>query len=85
MTLAKLGILISGRGSNMMAIVAACEAGEVPAEVALVLSNRADAAGLDWARRHRIATAVLSHRPKSSRRSSTRPSQRSAMVTLPAY
>ena len=44
---ARLGILISGRGSNMMAIVASCEAGKIPAEVALVVSNKASAAGLE--------------------------------------
>ena len=58
----KLGILISGRGSNMMAIAAACEAGEVPAEVAIVVSNRADAPGIAWAQRRGLVTAVLSHR-----------------------
>jgi len=58
----KLGILISGRGSNMMSIVAACEAGTVPAEVAVVVSNRSDAPGLAWAQGRGLATAVLSHR-----------------------
>jgi len=63
----KLGILISGRGSNMMSIVHACEAGEVPAEVALVVSNRHDAAGISWAREHGLATAVHSHKDFSDR------------------
>jgi len=58
----KLGILISGRGSNMMAIVTACEAGTVPAEVAVVISNRADAPGIAWARERSLATAVLPQR-----------------------
>jgi phosphoribosylglycinamide formyltransferase-1 len=58
----KLGILISGRGSNMMAIVAACEAGAVPAEVAVVISNRADAPGIAWAEERGLATAVLPQR-----------------------
>jgi len=58
----KLGILISGRGSNMMSIVAACEAGTVPAEVAVVVSNRADAPGLAWAQGRGLNTAVLAHR-----------------------
>ena len=58
----KLGILISGRGSNMMAIVAACEAETVPAEVAVVISNRADAPGIAWARERGLATAVLPQR-----------------------
>jgi phosphoribosylglycinamide formyltransferase-1 len=59
MALAKLGILISGSGSNMKSIVAACEAGRVPAEVAVVISNRADAPGLAWAIEHGLATALL--------------------------
>jgi phosphoribosylglycinamide formyltransferase-1 len=67
MALAKLGILISGRGSNMMSIVAACRGGEVPAEVALVLSNRADAGGIGWARDQGITTAVLSHKDHPDR------------------
>jgi phosphoribosylglycinamide formyltransferase-1 len=61
MALTKLGILISGTGSNMKSIVAACEAGGVPAEVAIVISNRADAPGIEWAAEHGLATAVLSH------------------------
>ena len=67
MALAKLGILISGRGSNMMSIVAACGAGEVPAKVALVVSNRADAPGIEWARGQGLATAVLSHKEYAER------------------
>ena len=67
MALTRLGILISGRGSNMQAIVAACLAGHVPAEVALVVSNRADAPGIGWARERGIATAVLGHREYPSR------------------
>jgi len=67
MATTQLGILISGRGSNMMSIVRACEAGEVPAEVALVVSNRHDAAGISWAREHGLATAVHSHKGFSDR------------------
>jgi len=62
MALPKLGILISGTGSNMKSIVAACEAGEVPAEVAVVVSNREEAPGLQWAAEHGLATAMFSHR-----------------------
>jgi phosphoribosylglycinamide formyltransferase-1 len=62
MALAQLGILISGTGSNMKSIVAACEGGEVPAEVAIVISNRADAPGIEWAAEHGLETAILSHR-----------------------
>ncbi|MFT4192530.1 MAG: phosphoribosylglycinamide formyltransferase [Comamonas sp.] len=66
-------ILISGTGSNMAAIAACAEredwAGRLGARVAAVISNRADAAGLDWARARGIATAVVDHRPHPSRAS----------------
>jgi phosphoribosylglycinamide formyltransferase-1 len=68
----KLGILISGRGSNMMSIVAACEGGSVPADVAVVVSNRADAAGLGWAKDRGLATAMLSHKDFPDRESHDR-------------
>jgi len=67
MALTKLAILISGTGSNMKSIVTACEAGEVPAEVAVVISNRADAPGIEWAVGHGLDTAVLSHRDFADR------------------
>lgn len=67
MALPRLGILISGTGSNMKSIVAACEAGEVPAEVAIVISNRADAPGIEWAAEHGLETAVLSHKDFTDR------------------
>jgi phosphoribosylglycinamide formyltransferase 1 len=57
-------ILISGRGSNMMALVEAQIAG---ARITAVISNRADAAGLAWAAQQGIHTEVLSHREFSSR------------------
>lgn len=58
----KLGVLISGRGSNLQALLDACAAPDFPAEVALVLSNRADAYGLERAAKAGVATAVISHR-----------------------
>jgi phosphoribosylglycinamide formyltransferase 1 len=58
----KLVILISGRGSNMEAIVKACAAEGWPAQVVAVLSNRPGAAGLAFAAEHGIATAVVDHR-----------------------
>ena len=63
----KLGILISGTGSNMKSIVAACEAGDVPAEVAIVISNRVDAPGIAWAEEHGLETAGMSHRDFADR------------------
>jgi phosphoribosylglycinamide formyltransferase-1 len=67
MALTRLGILISGTGSNMKSIVTACEAGEVPAEVAIVVSNRADAPGIEWAAEHGLETVVMSHKDYSGR------------------
>lgn len=55
-------ILISGRGSNMEAIVRACHAEGWPGRIAAVISNRPDAAGLKFAASHGIATAVVDHK-----------------------
>jgi phosphoribosylglycinamide formyltransferase-1 len=57
----KLGILISGRGSNMQRLLAACQGGEIAADICLVLSNRADAAGLAQAQAADVATKILAH------------------------
>ncbi len=59
----KVGILISGRGSNMQALLAAAAAPDYPAEVALVLSNVADAPGLALAAAAGVATAAIPHKP----------------------
>jgi len=58
----RVAVLISGRGSNMMALIEAAKAKDYPAEIALVLSNLPDAAGLARAREAAIATAVVDHR-----------------------
>src|SRR5271170_1008169 len=63
----KLGVLISGNGSNLQAIIDAIRRGELRAEIRLVISNRSDAAGLERARRHGIETAVIEHRKFPSR------------------
>lgn len=60
-------ILLSGRGSNMEAIVAACARERWDARVAAVISNRADAGGLAFAASHGIATAVVDHRDFAAR------------------
>ena len=57
----RVAILISGRGSNMAALIAAAKDPRYPAEIALVLSNRPSAAGLAIARAAGIATAVVDH------------------------
>lgn len=58
----RVGILISGRGSNMAALLTAASQPTYPAEIVLVLSNRPDAAGLDIARQAGIATATIDHK-----------------------
>ena len=58
----KIAILISGRGSNMKAIVEACDDQNFPAEVVLVLSNKIDASGLEFAESKGIKTAVIDHK-----------------------
>ena len=62
-------ILISGRGSNMKAIVKRCAEEAWPARIAAVISNRADAAGLAFARERGIATALVDHTGFGSRES----------------
>lgn len=57
----KLGVLISGRGSNLQALIAACAETTYPAEIVLVLANKPDAMGLEHAREAGIATAVVEH------------------------
>jgi phosphoribosylglycinamide formyltransferase 1 len=57
----RVAILISGRGSNMTALIEAASAVDYPAEIALVVSNRPQAAGLDRARSFGIPTAVIDH------------------------
>jgi phosphoribosylglycinamide formyltransferase-1 len=59
----RVAVLISGRGSNMVALIEAAKDPNFPAEIALVLSNRSDAAGLVRARADGIATAVVDHTP----------------------
>ena len=63
MTRKRVAILISGRGSNMMALIEAAKAPDYPAEIALVVSNVPDAAGLAHARDAGIATELVEHKP----------------------
>lgn len=60
-------ILISGRGSNMEAVVRAAQAEQWPARIAAVISNKADAKGLEFAASHGIPTAVVSNKDYPSR------------------
>ena len=70
---ARLGILLSGRGSNFLAIADAIEQNRLAqAEIAIVVSNRADAPGIEAARRRGLKTAVLEARGRKRARNTTR-------------
>lgn len=61
----RIGVLISGRGSNLQAIIDAITAGKLRAELAIVISNRPDAAGIERAKMAGIETLVLDHQNKA--------------------
>ena len=63
----RTGVLISGRGSNLQALIDACTARDYPAEIVLVVANRADAAGLERAARAKIPARVVAHRDFTER------------------
>ncbi len=63
----KIAILISGRGSNMQALIRACRGADFPAEVALVVSNKAEAQGLEFAREQGIEAIFIDHKKFISR------------------
>lgn len=65
----QLGVLISGRGSNLQALIDACASAGFPARIVLVLSNKPDAAGLGRAQAAGIPTAVVNHRDFADRES----------------
>src|ERR1051325_4897801 len=58
----KTAVLISGRGSNLQALIDACARPDFPAEIVLVLSNRSDAAGLGRAQQAGISVAIVDHK-----------------------
>ena len=62
-----IGILLSGRGSNFLALHGAMERGEIPAHIAVVISNVAEAAGLEKAKALRLPTVCIPHRLEPSR------------------
>ncbi len=63
----KTAILISGRGSNMRALVEAAKSSNYPAEIVLVISNKENAAGLEFASQNNIKTAIINHKDFTSR------------------
>jgi phosphoribosylglycinamide formyltransferase-1 len=58
-----VGILLSGTGTNAQVLIRAAQAADYPAKIAIVISNRADAAGLQKAKAAGVPTAVFDHRP----------------------
>src|SRR4051812_8621607 len=68
MTRKRVAVLISGRGSNMVSLIEATKLSDFPAEIALVVSNRPDAAGLELARKANVPTLVVDHRPHGNNR-----------------
>jgi phosphoribosylglycinamide formyltransferase 1 len=67
MTRKRVGVLISGRSSNMMALIEAARAPDYPAEIACVVSNRPEAAGLSYADERGIPAKVIDHKNHESR------------------
>jgi phosphoribosylglycinamide formyltransferase 1 len=63
----RVGVLISGRGSNLRALIEACGDPAYPAQIIVVATNNPDAAGLVYAQQHNIATAALDHKSYESR------------------
>jgi len=63
----RVGVLISGRGRNLQALLAAIDRGELDARIVVVISNRADAGGLELARAAGIEALVISHRDFATR------------------
>jgi phosphoribosylglycinamide formyltransferase-1 len=63
----RVGILISGRGSNMQALIEAARAPDYPAQIAVVISNRPEAAGLEKARAAGIETIAIDHNAYANR------------------
>src|SRR3954468_24097565 len=65
----RTAVLISGRGSNLAVLVDACRAPDYPADIALVISNRTDAPGLETARERDVPARVIPHKNFASRES----------------
>jgi phosphoribosylglycinamide formyltransferase-1 len=63
----RVAILISGRGSNMMALVEAARAPDYPAEIVSVIASRPDAAGLAWAKAQGVPATAIDHKAYATR------------------
>ncbi|HEY1433506.1 MAG TPA: phosphoribosylglycinamide formyltransferase [Stellaceae bacterium] len=78
----RVGVLISGRGSNLQALIAACSAESYPAEIAFVISSRTDAPGLEFAVAAGIPAAVVPHRDRRAFAAEAEPLLREWRVEL---
>ncbi len=83
--LVRLGVLLSGRGSNLQAIIDAIEGGTLSAEIAVVVSNKQDAAGLERARNHGVPCVWLDPKPFAGRPDSREAYDRTVLDVLRKY
>ncbi|MCX7785036.1 MAG: phosphoribosylglycinamide formyltransferase [candidate division WOR-3 bacterium] len=67
MAIIRLGVLVSGSGTNLQAIIDAIERKEIPAEISVVISNKKDAYALERAKRHNIPAVFINHRDYPTR------------------
>jgi phosphoribosylglycinamide formyltransferase-1 len=84
----RVGVLISGRGSNLQALIAACSAEAYPAEIALVISSRAEAPGLGFAAAAGIPVTIIPHRDRRAFAAEAQPQlckRRVALVCLAGF
>ena len=83
--LVRLGVLLSGRGSNLQAIIDAIEGGALSAEIAVVVSNKQEAAGLERARKHGVPVVWLDPKPLAGRPDSREAYDRAVLDVLRKY
>ena len=83
--LVRLGVLLSGRGSNLQAIIDAIEGGALSAEIAVVVSNKQEAAGLERARKHGVPVVWLDPKPLAGRPDSREAYDRAMLDVLRKY
>ena len=78
----QVGVLLSGRGSNLQAVIDAIEAGTVSAKIAVVISNKKEAPGLERARKHRVPDVFLDPKPFAGRPDSREAYDRAVLEVL---
>jgi phosphoribosylglycinamide formyltransferase-1 len=81
----RLGVLVSGRGSNLQAVIDAIEGKTLSAEIAVVISNKQDAGGLERARKHGVPHLWLDPRPFAGRPDSREAYDRAVLDVLRKY